>query len=142
MAVAPFEQTCAACHPGQIIGKERVSGPKGIAFLTLPGLDLQTLRKKKASIGEWPEASEAELTPFMKVMISRSERGRALIKSVDRLNLQDPEPCKRRPDQGGDEPSVGDQAAVLCADHGQSVGRAGRPQHWRRGEAECESLPI
>ena len=89
MAVAPFEQTCATCHLDQIIGKERVSGPKGIAFLTLPGLDLQTLKKKKASIGEWPEASEAELTPFMKVMISRNERGRALIKTVDRLNLQD-----------------------------------------------------
>ena len=89
MAVAPFEQTCTACHLDQIIGKERVSGPKGIAFLTLPGLDLQTLKKKKASIGEWPDASEAELTPFMKVMISRNERGRALIKTVDRLNLQD-----------------------------------------------------
>lgn len=89
MAVAPFEQTCATCHLGQIVGKERVSGPKGIAFLTLPGLDLQTLKKKKASIGEWPEASEAELTPFMKVMISRHERGRALIKTMNRLNLQD-----------------------------------------------------
>ena len=41
MAVAPFEQTCTACHLDQIIGKERVSGPKGIAFLTLPGLDLR-----------------------------------------------------------------------------------------------------
>ena len=89
MAVAPFEQTCTACHLDQIIGKERASGPKGIAFLTLPGLDLQTLKKKNASIGEWPDASEAELTPFMKVMISRNERGRALIKTVDSLNLQD-----------------------------------------------------
>ena len=89
MAVAPFEKTCSACHLDQIMGKERVSGPKGIAFLTLPGLDLQTLKKKKAAIGEWPAASEAELTPFMKVMLSRNERGRALMKSVDRLNLQD-----------------------------------------------------
>ena len=89
MAVAPFEQTCTACHLDQIIGKERASGPKGIAFLTLPGLDLQTLKEKNASIGEWPDASEAELTPFMKVMISRDERGRALIKTVDSLNLQD-----------------------------------------------------
>jgi hypothetical protein len=89
MAVAPFEQTCTGCHLDQIVGKERVSGPKGIAFLTLPGLDLQTLKKKKAAIGEWPEASDAELTPFMKVMISRNQRGRALIKTVDRLNLQD-----------------------------------------------------
>ena len=89
MAVAPFEQTCTGCHLDQITGKERVSGPKGIAFLTLPGLDLQTLQKKNASIGEWPAESEAELTPFMKVMISRNARGRALIRTVDRLNLQD-----------------------------------------------------
>lgn len=89
MAVAPFEETCSACHLDQIIGKERVSGPKGIAFLALPGLDLQSMKKKNAAIGEWPDESEAALTPFMKVMISRSERGRALIKAVDSLNLQD-----------------------------------------------------
>ena len=89
MAVAPFEQTCTACHLDQITGKERASGPKGVAFLTLPGLDLQTLKKKNAAIGEWPEASDAELTPFMKVMISRTERGRALIKTAEKLNLQD-----------------------------------------------------
>ncbi len=28
MAVAPFEQTCSACHLNQIIGKERASGPE------------------------------------------------------------------------------------------------------------------
>ncbi len=89
MAVAPFEQNCTACHLDQIIGKERASGPKGIAFLSLPGLDLETLKKKNAPIGEWPDASEAALTPFMKVMISRNEQGRALIKTVDSLNLQD-----------------------------------------------------
>jgi hypothetical protein len=89
MAVAPFEQTCTACHLDQIVGKERASGPKGIAFLTLPGLDLRTLKEKNALIGEWPDASEAELTPFMKVMISRDERGRDLINTVDSLKLLD-----------------------------------------------------
>ena len=89
MAVAPFEQSCSACHLDQINGKERVSGPKGIAFLTLPGLDLQTLKKNNASIGEWPDASDATLTPFMKVMISRNVRGRAVIKALNGLNLQD-----------------------------------------------------
>ena len=89
MAVAPFEQTCTGCHLDQITGKERASGPKGVAFLALPGLDLQTLQKKKAAIGEWPDASEAGLTPFMKVMIGRTERGRALIRTVDSLDLQD-----------------------------------------------------
>ncbi len=89
MATAPFDQTCTTCHLGQIIGKERVSGPKGIAFLTLPGLDLETLKKKNAPIGEWPDASDATLTPFMKVMLNRNEKGRELVKAVDGLNLQD-----------------------------------------------------
>lgn len=89
MSVAPFEKTCSGCHLDQITGKERASGPKGIAFLTLPGLDVQSLKEKKASIGEWPDASEAVLTPFMKIMISRTARGRALIRTVDSLNLQD-----------------------------------------------------
>ncbi len=89
MAVAPFDQACASCHLDQIIGKERASGPKGIAFLTLPGLDRETLKTKNAPIGEWPDASEAALTPFMQVMLSRDEPGRILIKTVAALNLQD-----------------------------------------------------
>jgi hypothetical protein len=89
MGVAPFEQTCSACHLNQIIGKERASGPKGIAFLTLPGLDLQTLKSKNVPIGEWPDGSEAELTPFMKMIISRSDKGRTLMKTLNGLNLQD-----------------------------------------------------
>ena len=89
MAVAPFEQTCSTCHLDQISGNERASGPKGIAFLALPGLDLQSLKTKNAAIGEWPDTSDAALTPFMKVMISRNEQGRTLIKAVDNLNLQD-----------------------------------------------------
>ena len=89
MATAPFDQTCTACHLGQILGKERASGPKGIAFLTLPGLDLETLKKKNAAIGEWPDAADAALTPFMKVMFNRDEKGRGLVKAVDGLNLQD-----------------------------------------------------
>ncbi len=85
----PFDQTCSGCHLNQIVGTERASGPKGIAFLSVPGLDVQTLKQKKAAIGEWPDASEAELTPFMKAMIGRDERGRALIKALDGVNLQD-----------------------------------------------------
>jgi predicted CXXCH cytochrome family protein len=58
MAVAPFEQTCISCHLDQITGKERASGPKGIAFLSLPGLDLLSLAKKIAAFGEWPASYE------------------------------------------------------------------------------------
>jgi hypothetical protein len=88
MAVASFDQTCATCHLDQIVGKERASGPKGISFLAIPGLDVETLSEKKAFIGEWPAESGAALTPFMKVLISRNEHGRAVIKAVDGLDLQ------------------------------------------------------
>lgn len=89
MKLATFEETCAACHSDQITGKERVSGPKGIAFLSLPGLDLEALKKKSAALGEWPVGSEAALSPFTALMISRTEKGRALVKAVNGLNLQD-----------------------------------------------------
>jgi hypothetical protein len=89
MAVAPFDKTCTTCHLDQIVGKERASGPKGIAFLTLPGLDVKTLKERNAAIGEWPEDSDAELSPFMKVMLSGDKRDRALIEAVDSVNLQD-----------------------------------------------------
>ena len=89
MSVLPFEKTCAGCHRDQITGKERASGPKGVAFISLPGLDMATLKKKNAAVGEWPDDSDARLTPFMKVMISRTDRGRTLLKAVDGLNLQD-----------------------------------------------------
>ena len=89
MSVVPFEKTCASCHLDQIIGKARLSGPKGIAFLALPGLDVQTLKQRKADVGEWPAASEAALTPFMKLIIGRHQHGRALIDVIEKLDLQD-----------------------------------------------------
>lgn len=89
MAVSSFDKTCAGCHRDQITGKERSSGPKGIAFLSLPGLDIATLKKKNATIGEWPEESDAALTPFMKVMIARSDKGRTILSTLEGVNLQD-----------------------------------------------------
>lgn len=89
MAVAPFEKTCSACHLDQITGKERASGPKGVAFLSIPGVDVATLKKKRAVIGEWPEDSEAALSPFMKVMLARSDRGAALLDRLEGVNLMD-----------------------------------------------------
>lgn len=89
MAVVPFDKTCTTCHLGQILGKERATGPKGIAYLALPGLDVETLKSKNAAIGEWPEASETEVTPFMKVLLSGDESGRELVKTIGKLDLLD-----------------------------------------------------
>ena len=89
MSLAPFDETCSTCHLGQITGEQRASGPKGIAFLSLPGIDQDAIRNGNGVIGEWPEDSQAELTPFMKVIISRTERGRAILDTIDDTDLQD-----------------------------------------------------
>ncbi|MGF1622994.1 MAG: hypothetical protein ACFCUR_20585 [Rhodomicrobiaceae bacterium] len=89
MMFTSFDQTCSTCHLDQILGKEQVSGRKGIAFLTLPGVDLATLRERNAAIGEWPEFSEAEVTPFMKVLLSRREQGLELLRTINQLDLMD-----------------------------------------------------
>jgi hypothetical protein len=70
MATKSFEDTCRVCHVKQITGADRASGPRGVPFLTIPGLDVETLRERNAAIGEWPEESEAELTPFMAMLLS------------------------------------------------------------------------
>lgn len=89
MAVAPFDQNCAACHLDQITGEERAIGPKGIAFLSLPGLDIETLNERGAAIGEWPAFSEAELSPFMALIIGQKAQGQAMLKAVEGLDLLD-----------------------------------------------------
>ena len=89
MSVASFDRTCASCHLDQIAGKTRASGPKGIAFLSLPGLDLETLTARKAAIGDWPVASEATLTPFMRAMIGRTSKGESVLKALEGVDLRD-----------------------------------------------------
>lgn len=89
MTVKPFKTVCSSCHLNQISGTERASGPKGIAFITLPGLDLETLKEKGASIGEWPQDSEAEVTPFMELLIGLDGHRRNILRSVSKLDLLD-----------------------------------------------------
>ncbi len=89
MSVKPFATTCAACHLPQIVGAERATGPKGIALIALPGLDVETLKEKGAKIGEWPEQSEAELVPLMRLLLGRDKERRRLLGAIDKLDLLD-----------------------------------------------------
>lgn len=92
MNVKPFETVCSSCHLHQIVGTERLSGPQGIEFLTLPGLDVQTLADRNIDIGKWPEASEAKVTPFAAMLLGWNDDRRALlalVSKLDLLNLED-----------------------------------------------------
>lgn len=70
MRTDTFETACASCHAGQIVGVGR-SGSKGLAFLRLPGLDLETLQEHGVFVGEWPADVNLEegLTPFMELLL-------------------------------------------------------------------------
>jgi len=89
MNVKPFAESCAACHLGQIVGAERATGPKGVAMLMLPGVDVATFREKKIDIGKWPDESEAELSSLMKLLIGRTAKGRKILVDTDELDLLD-----------------------------------------------------
>ncbi len=89
MKVKPFAQVCASCHLGQIVGKERASGPQGVALFALPGIDLATIKERGLSVGEWPSESEAELTPMTKFLLGGSASRRSLLTKVENLDLLD-----------------------------------------------------
>ncbi len=94
MTIKPFEETCAICHLGEITGRVG-SGPRTIAFLSLPGFDLEALQDADINIGAWPEYAEQPLAPFMKLMLSADGTLKddiARLEDVDLLDLEDADP--------------------------------------------------
>ncbi len=90
MTVKPFTLSCGECHQNQIKGIEGRGGPKGIAVINVPGLDLYTLREQGISVGEWPEYAEESLTPFMDLLLSPDSNyaeSKVLLQNVDLLDL-------------------------------------------------------
>jgi hypothetical protein len=87
MEVKSFESMCSSCHNGDIVGMTRTSGPKGIDFLAVPGLDVATLTQRGVDIGDWPKNSEAILTPFMRFFLHSS--GEKVVSGVAALDLLD-----------------------------------------------------
>lgn len=89
MEIRGYQPMCARCHNGDILGITRATGPKGIDFLAVPGLDVVTLSERGVDIGGWPEDSEAEFTPFMRALIAAEPDGRDLIEAIEPLDLLD-----------------------------------------------------
>jgi len=84
MLVRSFEETCAFCHAAQIADND------GIPFLNVPGFDPALAKSGKARIGEWPNKDEADLSPFMRVLLAGDADEAAYLgdlKGVDLLDL-------------------------------------------------------
>ncbi|WP_339850461.1 hypothetical protein [uncultured Nisaea sp.] len=88
MLTGSFETMCASCHQDDIAGAGAI-GPKGIAFLTVPGLDLLELEARGVDIGTWPEWSEEPLTPFMRRLLAGEPEVAAAMDRLDGVDLLD-----------------------------------------------------
>jgi hypothetical protein len=87
MQVKSFEATCAACHAPQIQGEGMTV--KGLAFFTIPGLDVDTLAAKGISVGEWPKSADGKITPFMEFLLRRDPATRAALDKLQGVELFD-----------------------------------------------------
>ncbi|WP_193171477.1 hypothetical protein [Nisaea nitritireducens] len=88
MQTEKFETMCASCHQDNISGAGAI-GPKGIAFLTVPGLDLQELTARGVDIGDWPKWSEEPLTPFMRRLLEGDSSVTLALERMDGLDPMD-----------------------------------------------------
>lgn len=88
MALGGFKADCAACHQDQIRGKA-LTGDKGIAVVTVPELDLDTLQKRGVWVGQWPASADGELTGFTRMLLSATPEGRAAFASLGTRHLND-----------------------------------------------------
>ena len=89
MEIKSFDSMCSGCHLGDIQGDTIASGPKGIDFITVPGLDLIALEERRVDIGEWPEDSEAEITAFMRSLLAALADNQDLVNELADLDLLD-----------------------------------------------------
>lgn len=86
MEVRGFDQSCGACHAGDIAG-DALAGPKGVAGLSVPGLDLTLVE----NIGQWPEFADGDLTPMTELLLSGDPAYadiRDTLADVDLLDLE------------------------------------------------------
>ena len=86
--VRSFEISCAACRAKQIEG-DGGTGVGGLAIFAVPGLDVTALRDRAVEIGEWPEAAEGGVSPFMRLLLSRDTDVVASLASLDGVDLLD-----------------------------------------------------
>ena len=87
MQVKKFEVTCAACHASQIQGEGMTV--KGIAFFTVPGIDVDTLTEKGISLGDWPKLADGKITPFMELLLNRRPGTRDAMQKLRGVDLLD-----------------------------------------------------
>ncbi len=94
MLSSSFETGCAECHHDEIRGEG--AAEVGIAFLTLPEVDIETLRSKGIPVGVWPEDADGELTPIQSMIIGQMGVDIAILSGLDLYDLSEATPEQLR----------------------------------------------
>ncbi len=72
--LAPFEQSCAACHEKQILE----SSDRSLALFALPMLDLDAVNAAGACVGQWPELAtgdfDGEIPGVMRMLLAADDQ--------------------------------------------------------------------
>lgn len=98
MEVLPFAQSCASCHDKDV-RSAKLQQP-GVALLSLPSIDLDSLIKHNIHIGQWPEDVEdgelsalsmlsLEQQPRLMNLLTRIQTGDIDLTDLEQQNLQD-----------------------------------------------------
>jgi hypothetical protein len=77
MLVRDYKINCADCHNNLFEESEP------FAVITVPAMDIDNI----SSLGSWPEDADAELTPFMKLLLSSNEQLHPLLSELDSNDL-------------------------------------------------------
>ncbi len=75
-----FEASCSSCHLQEVLGDTRATA-KGVAVLSIPELDIQSLSDAGYYIGQWPEWADGETTPFMQLLLPEALQESAALRN-------------------------------------------------------------
>lgn len=97
MVSSSFETSCSNCHLEEILGDGRANA-KGVAVLSIPELDVQTLTEAGYYIGQWPAWADGDVTPIMKLLLPQTVRNSAALqdRSLDLFDLSEADRAELR----------------------------------------------
>lgn len=67
-----YKDTCMNCHEADILDRTK----EGLSVFSMPQIDLEALGASQVDFDGWPKNTEAELTPFMRILLLSDDRYR------------------------------------------------------------------
>ncbi len=98
METTNFEAACSSCHLDQIRGVNRASN-NGVAMLSIPELDIESLELAGFYTGEWPKSGASDLSPLMQLLLQSDPRYAEItadLGSIDLFDLTTTNYCQRK----------------------------------------------